>query len=160
MCRFVRGLYGSTIFGGVFARFPKPFRLALAGALVGIIGIFVPQILGIGREQMNAVLNGTANYGFGLLVLIFVAKLLATSLSLSGGFIGGVFAPSLFAGTMIGAAYGQLINRLFSLQAGDPQAYAVAGMAGMMAGVLRAPITSIMMVFELTNDYRLILLLC
>jgi CIC family chloride channel protein len=154
---FVRGLYWQYDIWARFAKWPKPFRLALAGALVGVIGIFVPQILGIGREQMNAVLNGTANYGFGLLILIFVAKLFATSLSLSGGFIGGVFAPSLFAGTMVGAAYGQVVDRLFGMQAGDPQSYAVAGMAGMMAGVLRAPITSIMMVFELTNDYRLIL---
>lgn len=154
---FVRGLYWQYDLWGRYARWPRPFRLALAGALVGIIGIFVPQILGVGREQMNAVLNGSANYGFGLLILIFVAKLFATALSLSGGFIGGVFAPSLFAGTMVGAAYGQLVDRIFGLQAGDPQAYAVAGMAGMMAGVLRAPITSIMMVFELTNDYRLIL---
>jgi chloride channel protein, CIC family len=154
---FVRSLYRSHDLWHTYVRLAPRYRTAIAGGLVGLLGVFLPQILGVGRETMNSVLNGSANYGFALLVVLFGAKIVATITSLSGGFIGGVFAPSLFAGTMLGSAYGQVVDRVFGLQVGDPQAYAIAGMAGMLAGVLRAPITSIMMVFELTNDYRLIL---
>jgi CIC family chloride channel protein len=136
-------------------RIPAPIKTALAGVLVGLAGIVLPQILGTGRETMNAVLAGDLQFGFWLLVAIGLFKMLMTSITLAGGFVGGVFAPALFVGTMLGSAYGQAMNAL--LPGVDPQAYAIAGMAGMMSGVLRAPITAIMIVFELTNDYRLIL---
>ncbi len=134
---------------------PIPLKTALAGVLVGLVGIALPEILGTGRETMNAVLSGELQFGFWMLILIGVVKMVMTAVTLGGGFIGGVFAPSLFIGTMFGAAYGQGLHALFP--GVDPQAYAIAGMAGMMSGVLRAPITAIMIVFELTNDYLLIL---
>jgi CIC family chloride channel protein len=136
-------------------RLPAPLKTALAGALVGLVGVALPQILGTGRETMNGVLSAELHLSVGLLMLLGIVKMLVTAISLAGGFIGGVFAPALFIGTMLGAAYGHIINFLFPQV--DPQAFAIAGMAGMMAGVLRAPITAIMIVFELTNDYRLIL---
>jgi CIC family chloride channel protein len=136
-------------------RIPAPVKTALAGVLVGLVGIVVPQILGTGRETMNAVLAGELHFGFWMLIAIGLVKMLMTSITLAGGFVGGVFAPALFVGTMLGSAYGQAMSMLFP--GVDPQAYAIAGMAGMMSGVLRAPITAIMIVFELTNDYRLIL---
>jgi chloride channel protein, CIC family len=136
-------------------RIPAPVKTALAGVLVGLVGIVLPQILGTGRETMNAVLAGELHFGFWLLIVIGLVKMLMTSITLAGGFVGGVFAPALFIGTMLGSAYGQAMNAL--LPGVDPQAYAIAGMAGMMSGVLRAPITAIMIVFELTSDYRLIL---
>lgn len=154
---YVRGVYWQAELWKKYITWPRPVKTALAGAFVGLIGIPLPQVLGIGRESMNAVLEGVAGYGFWLLLILCGMKIVANIISLSGGFIGGVFAPSLFAGTMLGAAYGQLVDSIFGLQVGDPQAYAIAGMAGMLAGVLRAPITTIMMVFELTNDYRMIL---
>ncbi len=124
-----------------------------------MVGIFLPQILGTGREPMISVL-GTADvqYTIGLLLILGLVKVLMTSLSLAGGFVGGIFAPSLFVGTMLGGAFGRVINSIFQSGAiSDPQAYAIAGMAAVMAGVVRAPITAIMLVFEVTNDYRLIL---
>lgn len=138
-------------------RLPLPLKTALAGILVGTIGVFLPQILGGGREIMNHVLHGDMTMPFLLLITIAFAKIISTGISLAGGFVGGVFAPSLFIGTMIGMAYGQLMTVILNNHAGDPRNYAIAGMAGMMAGVVRSPITAIMMVFELTNDYRFIL---
>lgn len=137
---------------------PRPAKTALAGALVGVVGLALPGILGIGREEMNAVLGGRDSYGVGLLLALGVAKVVMTAVSIGGGFVGGVFAPSLFVGTMFGAAYGHVIGAILPTGwAGAPQEYAIAGMAAVMAGVVRAPMTAVLIVFELTNDYRLIL---
>jgi len=136
---------------------PLPLKTALAGGIVGVFGIFLPEILGGGREIMSDVLHGDLTFPFLLLITIALVKIVTTGISLAGGFVGGVFAPSLFIGTMIGMAYGELMTFLLQDRAGDPRNYAIAGMAGMMAGVVRSPITAIMMVFELTNDYRFIL---
>lgn len=137
---------------------PRPFRTALAGMMVGIVGLFLPEVMGVGRESIAAVLSGETQATIVLLLALGIAKLVMTAVSLAGGFQGGLFAPSLFIGTMLGGAFGRVVMQLFSPHVvGDPQAYAIAGMAGMMAGVLRAPITAILLVFELTNDYRLIL---
>jgi CIC family chloride channel protein len=136
---------------------PGSVRTAFAGLLIGIVGIWFPEIMGSNREAMNAVLNGEMDYVLATLVLLAMAKLIMTSISLAAGFVGGIFAPSLFIGTMLGNFYGHVVVNLFGTTAGDPRAFAIAGMAGMMAGVVRAPITAIMLVFELTNDYRFIL---
>ncbi|MFW5748165.1 MAG: chloride channel protein [Chloroflexota bacterium] len=138
-------------------RLPGPWKTALAGALVGLVGIFLPEVLGGGREIMNEILNGELTFAFGLLLVLAVAKMLMTSISLAAGFVGGIFAPALFIGVMIGSAYGEVITQVFGGVVGDPRSYAIAGMAGMMAGVVRSPITAIMLVFELTNDYHFIL---
>jgi CIC family chloride channel protein len=136
-------------------RIPPMYKTALAGALIGLVGLALPEILGPGREIMNAVLAGELAFPFAVLLLIGGVKLALTAVALGGGFVGGMFAPSLFIGTMFGAAYGQAMRAL--IPGLDPQSYAIAGMAGLMAGVLRAPFTAIMIVFELTRDYRLIL---
>lgn len=136
----------------------RPVKAAFAGALVGVVAVFFPQIMGTGRDVMADVLNSRANFGIGLLIVLGLLKLLMTAVSLGGGFVGGIFAPSLFIGTMIGGAFGLLSTSLFPEElVGSVQAYAIAGMAAMMAGVVRAPITGILLVFEITNDYRLIL---
>ncbi|MBW7878732.1 MAG: chloride channel protein [Anaerolineae bacterium] len=153
----VRGLYWQYDFWHKLKMLPRPVRTALAGAVVGVLGVFVPQALGIGRDPMNAVLEGVANFDVGFLLILCGFKVITDVISLGGGFVGGIFAPSLFSGTMAGAAFGQIANSLIGPEAGNPQSYAIAGMAGMLAAILRAPITAIMMVFELTNDYRLIL---
>lgn len=132
------------------------YKTALGGAMVGGIGIFLPEILGGGRDVMNEVMLGDVHYSLGLILIIAFAKMFTTSLSLNAGFVGGIFAPALFIGTMIGTAYGQVLVDGFGLNI-DPRAFAIAGMAGLMAGIVRSPITAIMLVFELTNDYRFIL---
>lgn len=153
---FVRLAYRTHDFLG-HIKIPEMFKTAIAGALVGFVGIYLPEILGTGRELMSEVLHGDVEFTLTLLLAIAVFKILLTSLSLASGFVGGIFAPSLFIGTMIGELYGNIVTGTLGSIAGDPRSYAIAGMAGMMAGVVRAPITAIMLAFELTNDYRFIL---
>jgi CIC family chloride channel protein len=124
-----------------------------------LIGVFFPQVLGVGRETMVELLNSSdAQITFIMLFVLAAVKMLASAITLAGGFIGGVFAPALFVGTTLGGAFGRVVDAMFPGGAvSDPRAYAIAGMAASLAGVIRAPITSIMLVFEATNDYRLIL---
>ncbi|MBK8027337.1 MAG: chloride channel protein [Chloroflexi bacterium] len=157
---FIRTVYWQhDLWHRLHVRLPRPARAALAGALVGLVAIFLPQIMGTGREVMSDVLNSSeAEYTILFLVLLGAAKLLMTTVSIAGGFVGGLFAPSLFVGTMLGGASGRLVHLLMpGANVSDTEAFAIAGMAAAMAGVIRAPITAIMMVFELTDDYRLIL---
>ncbi len=135
------------------ARWLKP---ALAGAAVGIIGIFLPQVFGVGYETIEVILNGQS-LGFGLLAALLAAKLVLTPVSIGGGFKGGVFAPALFLGVMMGGAYGLLVGRLFPGLSITPAAFAMVGMAAVLAGAVHAPLTAILLLFEMTHDYRIIL---
>jgi len=152
---FIRSVYWQHDFWHKYVHIARPYKTALAGALVGFAAIFLPQIMGTGRDVMNSVLTGEAQYTIAFLLILAFVKLLMTSVSMAGGFVGGIFAPALVVGTMLGSAYGQIATAL--IPGSSPQSYAIAGMAGMMAGVVRSPITAIMLVFELTNNYRLIL---
>ncbi len=135
-----------------------PVKTALAGVILGLVGIAFPQVLGIGRESINGILSGEIAYPFLLLIALGLLKIIMTALSVEAGFVGGVFAPTLFVGTMLGSAYGQVLNRFLpTVLTSDVQTYGIAGMAATLAGVVRCPITAILLVFELTNDYRLIL---
>ncbi|HLY28747.1 MAG TPA: chloride channel protein, partial [Aggregatilineales bacterium] len=131
----------------------------LAGALVGVIAMFLPQVMGTGSATMNTMLNANSvDFTIGLLLALVVAKLLATTISLGGGFVGGMFAPSLFVGAALGGAFGRIFLIVFgSTLNADPAAFAMAGMAAVMTGVIRTPITAVLLLFELTNDYKLIL---
>ena len=155
---FVRVVYWQHDLWHHHIHLSRPVKTALAGALVGFVGIFLPQIMGTGRETMSEVLSGEVAFVPVMLLALAGFKMLMTTISMAGGFVGGIFAPALFVGTMLGSFYGRFINVIFpGSSMGDPQMYAIAGMAAMMAGVVRSPITAIMLVFELTNDYRLIL---
>ncbi|MHB8625493.1 MAG: chloride channel protein [Aggregatilineales bacterium] len=140
-------------------KLPTLVKAGLAGLIVGAIAIFLPQIMGVGSDTLNALLNANAtNYTILFLLALTVAKLFATSISLGGGFVGGVFAPSLFVGAALGSAFGQMIHVIMpAFPVADPAAYAMAGMTAIMTGVIRAPITAVLLLFELTDDYRLIL---
>lgn len=135
---------------------PEWVKPAIAGAMVGVVGYFLPQIFGVGYESIGAVLNGTY-FGFTLLVLLLLAKLILTPVSLGGGFKGGLFAPSLFIGAMLGGAYGTLMAWLFPNLGITPTAFAMVGMAAVLAGSVHAPFTAILLLFEMTRDYRIIL---
>ncbi len=135
----------------------RPLRTALAGALVGVIAVFLPQIMGTGRDTLNAML-GQTQFASGLLLAFVIAKIVATTMSLGGGFQGGMFAPSLFVGAAAGRLFGQILISIFPrMFTADPAAFAIAGMAAAMTGVIRAPITAVVLLFELTDDYHLIL---
>ena len=128
---------------------------ALGGLILGGIAIFYPQILADGYETIRLTLYG--NMAVGLLVLLIFMKLIATSLTLGSGNSGGIFAPALFMGAVAGGAFGVLMNYLFPGVTATPGAYALVGMAGMIAAATHAPITALLIIFEMTSDYRIIL---
>jgi chloride channel protein, CIC family len=140
-----------------FERFHMPDMLkpALGGLLLGSVAIFFPQILADGYDTIRLSLNGEIVVWL-LMALIFL-KILATSLTLGSGSSGGIFAPSLFMGAMTGGAFGVAANRLFPDSTAGSGAYALVGMAGLVAGTTHAPMTALLIIFEMTNDYRIVL---
>ncbi len=134
---------------------PEWARPAVGGLLLGLLLLAVPQMFGVGYPVMFQALHG--DYGFWMLLFFCFAKILATSLSLGIGGSGGVFAPSLFIGLMLGTAYGLLAHQLFGDAAGDPAVYAAIGMGGVFASGTRAPLTSFASVVEMTGDVSLVL---
>jgi chloride channel protein, CIC family len=129
-------------------------RAALAGLLIGGAGLLAPEIFGVGYESVSYWLHGGgAASGAGV---AFALKLLAFTIAISGGVIGGTFAPSLFIGTALGAAIGHGTHDLFPAMRIDPSAYAVIGMGSFFAGLMRSPIAAVLIVVELTRDYELI----
>lgn len=131
------------------------FKPALGGLAVGVMGLFYPQVLGMGYEVITDALN--SNLAFNLLVILFFLKILAFSLTLGSGGSGGVIAPSLFTGAMLGGAFGTAVNLFFPETISEPGAYAMIGMGAVFAGTARAPLTAILILFEMTRDYSLIL---
>ncbi|HEY3340878.1 MAG TPA: chloride channel protein, partial [Anaerolineae bacterium] len=135
---------------------PSWVKPAAAGVAVGLVGIFLPQLFGIGYETIGKALNGES-IALGIVLLLLIGKLIITPLSIGGGFPGGVFAPSLFIGAMAGEAFGQISAFVFPQMHLAPAAFALVGMAAVLAGAVHAPLTSIILLFEMTNDYRIIL---
>ncbi len=131
-------------------------KTASAGLAVGVVGIFLPQIFGVGYETIGEVLNQN-DLGVWLLVALLLAKVILTPVSMGGGFFGGVFAPSLFIGAMLGGAFGSIAAILFPNQGITPAAFALVGMAAVLAGSVHAPLTAVILLFEMTNDYHIIL---
>lgn len=140
-----------------FLRFPKKalwFQPAAGGAMVGIMGWFVPQLLGVGYKHVGEALNG--GMALKLMALLLVLKLVAVATSYASGNAGGIFGPSLFLGAMLGGVVGNLANHFFPNTVGTPGAYALVGMGTAFAGIVRAPMTSVVMIFEITRDYAVI----
>ncbi|MES1245231.1 MAG: chloride channel protein [Acidobacteriota bacterium] len=137
-------------------RLPRWLKPALAGAAVGLAALALPQVLGEGYVTIESIL-GSRTQTVGLLLALLAAKIVLTPLCIGAGFPGGVFAPSLFLGATLGGAFGLAADRLFPGLTLDPQAFAMVGMAAMLAGAVHAPLTAILLLFEMTNDYRIIL---
>jgi H+/Cl- antiporter ClcA/CBS domain-containing protein len=131
----------------------------IGGAVVGIVALKFPQVTGIGYETIEAMLQDV-QFSLFLLVSILLIKMLMTAVSLGSGLVGGLFAPSMFLGATMGAIYGKSLVLLFpalSSQIAGPPAYAMVGMAAVLASSARAPLTAILLMFELTRDYRIVL---
>lgn len=137
-------------------KFPRWVKPVIAGLIVGLVGIFLPQLFGVGYETIESILNGHL-VSFWLLFALLVGKLILTPVSIGGGFPGGVFAPSLFIGSALGAAYAVGLDWLFPNLNVIPGAFAMVGMAAVLAGAVHAPLTAVILLFEMTNDYRIIL---
>ena len=135
---------------------PRWVKPAIAGSMVGVVGIFLPQIFGVGYSTIEQILNGET-FSLGLLIALLIAKLILTPISIGGGFPGGVFAPALFLGATLGAAFGSIVQLVTPGYPIVPAAFALVGMAAVLAGAVHAPLTAIILLFEMTNDYRIIL---
>jgi len=140
-----------------FLRFPQKtvwFQPVAGGLVVGLMGWFVPQVLGVGYGYVGDVLNG--HMALNLMVLLVVLKLLAVTTSYASGNAGGIFGPALFIGAMLGGAVGTVAHHLLPAYTATPGAYALVGMGAVFAGIVRAPMTSVVMIFEMTQDYAVI----
>ena len=156
---FVALLYTNSIyfFEDIFDRIKvhpltKP---ALGGLILGGLLFFMPQVQGVGYETIEACLQN--NLGFQILIALVFIKILATSLTIGSGGSGGVFAPALFIGAMFGGAFGYAIPNFYKGDIAEPGAYALVGMGTVFAGAARAPLTAIIILFELTGAYNIIL---
>ena len=152
---FIKLLYFSENYFDNKLKLPEYLKPAVGGICIGIIALMFPQIMGVGYDSINNALHGNMLWylAFGLIFL----KIIATSLTLGSGGSGGIFAPSLYMGAMLGFVFGYIIHTFFPNITAIPGAYALVAMGGLVAGTTRAPITAIIIVFELTNDYRIIL---
>ncbi|WP_292390259.1 chloride channel protein [Methanosarcina sp. UBA5] len=132
---------------------PHPvFKPALGGFGVGLIGLFYPRVLGMGYNVIMDALN--SQFTFKLLLILLFLKIFAFSLSLGSG---GTIVPSLFTGAMLGGAFWTAANLLFPGTVAEQGAYAMVGMGAVFAGTARAPLTAILILFEITRDYNMIL---
>ncbi len=145
--------WSETIFDNM--KIPDSLKPAIGGLLLGMIGVFYPQIFADGYTTIKVALYG--RMAVGLLVILIFLKVTATSLTLGSGNSGGIFAPSLFMGAMAGGAFGTVANIIFPNVTASPGAYSLVGMAAVVGGATHAPITAILIIFEMTNDYRIIL---
>jgi CIC family chloride channel protein len=126
----------------------------VGGVLVGLMGWFVPQVLGVGYSYVGLALDGTM--ALKLMVLLVVLKLFAITTSYASGNAGGIFGPALFLGAMLGGAIGTVAHHWLPTYTAAPGAYALVGMGALFAGIVRAPMTSVLMIFEMTRDYAVI----
>jgi CIC family chloride channel protein len=140
-----------------FLRFPREtvwFQPLAGGLMVGMMGWFVPQVLGVGYKHVGEALNG--GMAVRLMVLLLILKLLAVTISYASGNAGGIFGPSLFIGAMLGGIVGNVAHGLVPTYVAAPGVYALVGMGTAFAGIVRAPMTSVVMIFEITRDYAVI----
>jgi CIC family chloride channel protein len=151
---FVRALYGTEDLFDALA-LPIPLKAVIGGTLVGVIGVRYSEVFGVGYEAINEALWG--QLGWQILIVLAAVKILAVSLTIGSGGSGGIFAPSLFIGAMTGGSVGTVIHTMWPDITGSPGAYALVGMGAVVAAGTHAPITAIVMIFELTGDYRIIL---
>lgn len=140
-----------------FLGLPRPtvwLQPVAGGVVVGAMALFVPQVLGVGYGYVGDALNG--KMALSLMALLVVLKLLAVTTSYGSGNAGGIFGPSLFLGAMLGGTVGGLAHHWLPAYTATPGAYALVGMGTLFAGIVRAPMTSVLMIFETTQDYAVI----
>nr|NNM91474.1 chloride channel protein [Bacilli bacterium] len=136
-------------------KWPFWVKAAFGGGIVGLLGVFFPQIFGVGYPTVDLSLEN--HLGLTLLLVLLVLKLFATSITIAAGGSGGVFSPGLYQGAMLGGAIGIIFTMLMPHSGISAGAIAAIAMAGVFAGSAQAPVTAIMMLFEMTGDYNIIL---
>jgi H+/Cl- antiporter ClcA len=134
---------------------PPWLQPVCGGLMVGIVALALPQILGVGYDTIEAMLRDYP-ISLGALLLLLLVKLVVTAISGGSGLVGGGFAPSLFLGAVLGSLYGRTMALILPFAIADSPAYAMVGMAAVLAGSARAPLTAMLLLFELTRDYRIV----
>ncbi len=156
---FIKILMRTEEFFDEIKGIPDPIKPMIGGLCVGLIGLFVPRILGAGYFEVTDVLSPDKDpltWGVGFLAILVFGKMIATSISLGSGGSGGILMPSLFIGAMMGSLFGTLAHGIFPNIA-PTGAYALVGMGLVFSAVASAPVTAIVMMFEITQDYRIVL---
>jgi len=151
---FVKLLLGIRVW---FMRLPKAsqwIQPAAGGLAVGLLGWFMPEVLGVGYDYVERVLGG--DFPLKIVAMLAILKIIATAMCYSSGNAGGIFGPSLFIGAMLGGTVGSVAHWLLPQQTAGPGVYALVGMGTAFAGIVRTPLTSVIMIFELTRDYSII----
>lgn len=136
-------------------KLPLPLRLALGGLIVGVLAIWVPEVCGNGYSVVVSILNGQVVWT--TLLLVLLCKWMATAASFGSGAPGGVFTPTLFMGASLGYLFGFAVNSVWPQGAADPQAFALVGMGALLAAASHAPVMAIILLFEMTLSYDIIL---
>jgi CIC family chloride channel protein len=152
---FTRVLYGFEDLFDRLWRWPEALRPAAGGILLGLLLLVLPEMYGVGYPVLERGIQ--QHYVAWFLLVLLLGKVAATSLTIAIGGSGGVFAPSLFMGAMLGTAYGAGVHHLFPGATAPAGAYGLVAMGGVFAGAARAPITAVLIVFELTGDYQIVL---
>jgi len=153
---FIRGLYGAEdVVDRLWTGRPEWLRPAVGGIALGALLLVLPQLYGVGYPALESAVNGQV--ALDLLLVLAAGKIAATSLTIAIGGSGGVFAPSLYIGGTLGMSFGMVMGQIAPSIVSSPGAYALVGMGAVFAAAARAPITSVLIMFELTGDYRIIL---
>jgi CIC family chloride channel protein len=134
---------------------PLPVRLALGGLVVGILSVWTPEVWGNGYSVVNSILHSP--WTWTALVLVLAFKVVATAATAGSGAVGGVFTPTLFVGGVVGSLFGQGMHALWPHGTSAPYAYAMVGMGAFLAGATQAPLMAILMIFEMTLSYQVVL---
>jgi CIC family chloride channel protein len=150
---FIKSLYRTEdVFNNL--KIPEYFKPAIGGLIIGLIALFYPQVLGVGYEVIeNSINNGIA---LGVVIALVFLKIIATSVTLGSGGSGGIFAPALFIGALLGETFGKLISLIFPAVEIPPGAFALVGMAAVFAGASHAPVSAILLLFEMTGNYKIL----
>lgn len=160
LIRLTKACFAGRVPGFDFlGRIPKYIHPIIGGVMIGTVALLFPQILGTGYETVEAMLQDV-EFSLLLLIELLILKLLMTAISAGSGFVGGLFAPAMFLGASFGSAYAKILALVvpgIGEQMAAPPAYAMVGMAAVLAASVRAPLTAILMLFELTRDYRIVL---
>jgi CIC family chloride channel protein len=136
-------------------KFPEYLKPIIGGLILGVSGLFVPEILGVGYGAMDLALG--QQLAWWLMLLLVAAKLLATSITIGSGGSGGVFAPSLYMGAMAGGFFGMIVHYLFPNVTASPGAYSIVGMGAVVSATTHGPLAAILILFEMTGSYEIIL---
>ncbi|AFY73933.1 chloride channel protein EriC [Synechococcus sp. PCC 7502] len=142
----------------IVGEIPMPLKIVIGGLCVGLTATQLPEVMGIGYETVESILQDSP-FSLWFRLLLLGAKLLLTGICFGSGFVGGTFAPAIFLGAILGSAYGQALGLIMpvTMPIAAPPAYALVGMAAVLAGTVRAPLTAVLLLFEMTRDYRIVL---